>query len=284
MTRARGRSFLTSNSFLPSNLCVVLIAAVSSTALVAPTAKAQDTVIIGGGGRPSVEINLDVLNDLGRGGPPVRRLRMPGDTASVSSIMLRPPGGAPAATATPPPRLRPAPPPAPPPSQVARPAPPPPPAAVETRMAPPLPPAPKRTETAPPRVAPPPPPARTAAAEQEQRAAVAPRAAVGEAGGQTLRVVFSGASTRLTNDAASQLAQLAQTLLQTEDRIQLKAFAGETADRPGTARRLSLSRALSVRAHLIEKGLRSTRIDVRALGVPGDGGPDDRVDVILLPQ
>ena len=45
---------------------------------------------------------------------------------------------------------------------------------------------------------------------------------------------------------------------------------------------MSLSRALAVRSYLIEQGIRSTRIDVRALGLAGDSGPLDRVDVVLL--
>jgi outer membrane protein OmpA-like peptidoglycan-associated protein len=45
---------------------------------------------------------------------------------------------------------------------------------------------------------------------------------------------------------------------------------------------LSLSRALAVRAFLIEQGVRSTRMDVRALGDKVPDGPVDRVDV--LPQ
>ena len=248
-------------------------------------------------------------------------LRPPGGVAIARTTpppSLRPPPPAqtarppvqvtqPAAPTPPPQAARPAPPPAPATTETARVAPPPaaprrdappppPPAAVETTVAPPPPPAPARVEPAPPpRVAPPPPPrAQIAAVEEEpvaapqqretETAAVAPRAALPEGGGQALRVVFSGASTRLTNDATARLDQLADALLETEDRIQLKAFAGGSADRPSTARRLSLSRALSVRSHLIERGLRSTRIDVRALGVPGDGGPNDRVDVILLTQ
>lgn len=45
------------------------------------------------------------------------------------------------------------------------------------------------------------------------------------------------------------------------------------------ARRISLSRALSVRSYLIEKGVRSTRIDVRALGDKAEGEQKNRVDV-----
>ena len=89
---------------------------------------------------------------------------------------------------------------------------------------------------------------------------------------------------RLTEEGESGLRALVQSVAETETRIQLKAFAAGSAERPSTARRLSLSRALAVRSFLIEQGMRSTRIDVRALGVPADDGPADRVDVILLTQ
>ncbi len=48
---------------------------------------------------------------------------------------------------------------------------------------------------------------------------------------------------------------------------------------PSKARRLSLSRALAVRAFLIDQGVRSTRMDVRALGDKVQDGPSDRVDI-----
>ena len=43
---------------------------------------------------------------------------------------------------------------------------------------------------------------------------------------------------------------------------------------------MSLSRALAVRAYLIDQGVRSTRMDVRALGSKVGDGPADRVDVL----
>lgn len=67
-------------------------------------------------------------------------------------------------------------------------------------------------------------------------------------------------------------------------RVQLVAFAGTSSSGGSAARRLSLSRALAVRAFLIERGVRSTRIDVRALGAKSDGGPLERVDVVALPR
>ena len=133
-----------------------------------------------------------------------------------------------------------------------------------------------RTQPAPPAVRP--------AAPQERQTAALPRARAPADEDEALRVVFSGSSSRLTEEGESGLRDLVQSVAETESRIQLKAFAAGSANRPSTARRLSLSRALAVRSFLIEQGMRSTRIDVRALGVPADDGPADRVDVILLTQ
>ena len=85
-------------------------------------------------------------------------------------------------------------------------------------------------------------------------------------------------------DAQEVLTQIAALVANTERRIQLNAYAGGTAETVGAARRLSLSRALTVRSFLIEAGVRSTRIDVRALGLATDEGPPERVDILLLAQ
>ena len=270
-----------------------------------PAATAQETVIIGGSGQSAVEVNLGILRDLD-GGSSQRALRFPGEPAD-QSIVLRPPGGAAESTVSTArrPALRP-----PAPDLAARPvapvvrapvAPPPaqapaaaPPRQTETTPAtatpPPPPPPPtvvgdtSRDSAAPQRVppqpvartesaAPPPPPAR------QQTAALPPPAE-----GQAFQLVFEASSTQLNGAAETQLRQLAGSLAASEQRIQLKAFASGTSDRPSAARRESLSRALAVRSFLIENGIRSTRIDVRALGQPTDGGPNDRVDVILLTQ
>jgi hypothetical protein len=63
-------------------------------------------------------------------------------------------------------------------------------------------------------------------------------------------------------------------------RLELLAYAAGTEDQANRARRLSLSRALAVRAFLINEGVRSTRMDVRALGNNVDGEPADRVDIL----
>jgi outer membrane protein OmpA-like peptidoglycan-associated protein len=43
-----------------------------------------------------------------------------------------------------------------------------------------------------------------------------------------------------------------------------------------------LSRALAIRSYLIGKGVRSTRIDVRALGNKIPSGKPDRVDLKII--
>ena len=66
-------------------------------------------------------------------------------------------------------------------------------------------------------------------------------------------------------------------------RLQLVAYAASSDDNPNRARRLSLSRALAVRSYLVEKGVKSTRIDVLSLGNKFKEAPGDRVDLVLLP-
>lgn len=69
-------------------------------------------------------------------------------------------------------------------------------------------------------------------------------------------------------------------------RLQVVAYASSQGTNTSAARRLSLSRALAVRSYLIDKGIRSTRIDVRAMGTPegASAGPADRVDLVLVSQ
>ncbi|MBM3508391.1 MAG: hypothetical protein FJX64_12005 [Alphaproteobacteria bacterium] len=98
------------------------------------------------------------------------------------------------------------------------------------------------------------------------------------------RVEFPATDPNLTAAAQDTLRRVAALVGSTERRIQINAYAAGTQETISAARRLSLSRALNARAYLIEQGVRSTRIDVRAVGLPEDNGPADRIDVILLPQ
>ena len=100
--------------------------------------------------------------------------------------------------------------------------------------------------------------------------------------GDSLRIEFADNSSDLAKRSREKLKLLAELLLGADSlRAQVKAYAGETAGSASAARRLSLSRALAVRAFLIDEGVRSTRIDVRALGNRFEGGPSERVDIVI---
>ncbi|MDP6691755.1 MAG: OmpA family protein [Alphaproteobacteria bacterium] len=107
-------------------------------------------------------------------------------------------------------------------------------------------------------------------------------AALPPSGDALLQVRFRAGSSVLTRDDEDLLKIMAEKVAPTNARLQLKAYAEGTGNDTSKARRLSLSRALAVRSYLIENGLRSTRIDVRALGIARDGGAPDRVDILLL--
>jgi outer membrane protein OmpA-like peptidoglycan-associated protein len=160
----------------------------------------------------------------------------------------------------------------------------PPPARVERAPMPPAPPATPlpRAEAPVPRPQPAAPPAAAEPSRTQTAAVAPPRLTTGE-GGRLARFTFAPGVTQLGADGQQQLRTLVSRMLDTNDRVQLVAHATGPADRPSDARRTSLSRALAVRAFMIEEGIRSTRIDVRALGSPEDT-PADRVDVILLTQ
>jgi len=124
--------------------------------------------------------------------------------------------------------------------------------------------------------APPPPPQQSAALTSRP----APTGALKP--GQQFRLGFDSGSAAISDDTETQLEGVAKSMKQDGNlRLQLLAYAGGGAQTPSQARRLSLSRALAVRSKLIEKGIRSTRINVRALGNKSEGGPPDRVDIII---
>lgn len=176
--------------------------------------------------------------------------------------------------------------PTPPASSPAAPAPPPPPATrPEPEPAPP--PAPSAaTSPEPPAPAPSAPPAPPAAEEpQPQATASLPPASDNGLEDGSYQVVFAGDASQLPQDASEPLRGIAAELKGKQElRLQLMAYAGGEVLSSSKARRLSLSRALSVRSFLIENGVRSTRIDVRALGDKTTEEPVNRVDVIVTEQ
>ena len=306
---------------------------------------AQSTVVIGGSGKSSVEVNLDVIDPVSHAGglgmisATGRILRMPNEKLT-SSFTLRRPAGLPAtmssasASATPKLVLKPpatlvrkrkkakakaakpkpvampaakiAPIVAKPvqkaapkmataaPTQIVKPVP-----VAPSPPPPPPPPSVASPVVAPKPVAVPPAPAKAAPvqaakttpvitepakAKAKKKLAALPSTASLFKVGLVSRVIFTGASSRLNAANKKILRDVATEIAIKGTRLQLKAFAGGTSGSSSSASRLSLSRALAVRSFLIESGVRSTRINIRALGRSADSGPPDRVDLIILAQ
>jgi outer membrane protein OmpA-like peptidoglycan-associated protein len=146
-----------------------------------------------------------------------------------------------------------------------------------------------------PAAAPPPPPADDGAAEA---VAVAPAAGSGDGSQQLaalppapapiepdrpLAIGFETGSAELDGAASLALTRVADALNEdAELRLQIVAYATGSDANASQARRMSLSRALAVRSHLIDKGVRSTRMDVRALGNKFKTAPGDRVDLVVV--
>lgn len=167
---------------------------------------------------------------------------------------------APPAAARPVPVAQPAPPPAPvppPPSPI--------PAAAPVAPVPPAVPAPAR-----------------AAAPAQQTASAVPAPASRPAPSNGGRIGFDTGSTDLSSAARGELDRIASQLGTDEDRrLLIEAYAQKTADSESDARRLSLDRALMVRSYLGERGIRTTRIDVKAMGSRTSDAPD-RADLTIV--
>ena len=95
-------------------------------------------------------------------------------------------------------------------------------------------------------------------------------------------LAFAPGETRLPSEGIASLEQIATAAAADESlRIQLLAYASADGGPSSTARRISLKRALNVRKFLIDKDVRASRIDVRALGNRVPSGDPDRVDVSI---
>lgn len=137
----------------------------------------------------------------------------------------------------------------------------------------------------PPPASPPQPSATAAPLDAPAPAPLRPKPAAAEApASATPHVDFAVGTADLSAAARAELDALAKRLNTDQDeRLQLIAYATGSQDEANQARRLSLSRALNVRAYLIDHGVRNTRMDVRALGNRPDGNkPADRVEILLL--
>lgn len=97
-----------------------------------------------------------------------------------------------------------------------------------------------------------------------------------------LSVEFESRSSSLSDAAAKKLDDLSRQMLDApEMRVQIRAYAKGDDSGESSARRMSLSRALIVRSYLMDKGIKATRLDVRALGTETDRMPIDRADLVF---
>jgi outer membrane protein OmpA-like peptidoglycan-associated protein len=101
--------------------------------------------------------------------------------------------------------------------------------------------------------------------------------------GTGVRLDFANGETDLTQGTADAVKALVAGAPK-DDAItfNVMAYATGVPEDPSTARRLSLSRALSVRGALMAYGVPSTHIYLRALGAQAGDGPADRVDVMVM--
>lgn len=107
-----------------------------------------------------------------------------------------------------------------------------------------------------------------------------PNDMVGLLVGDGFRIRFTPGAEEIGTEAGDLLSGLVEKLVADGgSQIEIRAYAGAKPD-PANARRVSLSRALNIRSFLIDRGIDSKRIALRALGntSPPDQ-PADRVDL-----
>lgn len=100
-----------------------------------------------------------------------------------------------------------------------------------------------------------------------------------------LRLTFGPGATDLNPASEAALRAFAKAAPAGTAIFDVAAHATGSRDDPSTPRRLSLSRALTVRGILMAEGIASTHILVRSLGASTPGiaaSPADRVDVTLV--
>ncbi len=99
-----------------------------------------------------------------------------------------------------------------------------------------------------------------------------------------MTMVFKATETTLPLSMKESMDKFVAKLKAEESlRVNIVAYASAAADQASTARRVSLSRALSVRAYLIDNGINNLRINVQAEGDKNPaGGAADRVELYTV--
>jgi outer membrane protein OmpA-like peptidoglycan-associated protein len=106
----------------------------------------------------------------------------------------------------------------------------------------------------------------------------APAAPIAQGG---IRIIFPVEENEVPGEANAALDDLAGQMLADESmRIQILCYSSGTVETESKARRKSLARCINIRQYLFKKDVRTTRMDVRALGLKSEGTPADRVDIV----
>lgn len=151
----------------------------------------------------------------------------------------------------------------------------PPPVKAEAKKA--EPPAPQKPEIAAPKA----PEVKKPAPEKAPEPLKVPTPPAAGGGKKAASVSFTKDTTDLSADAKNELIDLAEDVKRDDASVRVIAYAKGTEDEASVARRVSLSRALAVRAFLISKGVNQLKINVQALGHKVPSGAPDRADVMV---
>ncbi len=103
-------------------------------------------------------------------------------------------------------------------------------------------------------------------------------------GEKSLSVVFAQTETEVPLASQAELRDLARQLTVDKDKsVTVMAYASAPEEQSSLARRVSLARALAVRAFLIDLGVDNIRITIQPRGnnIPEGGGPTERADVLV---
>lgn len=100
-------------------------------------------------------------------------------------------------------------------------------------------------------------------------------------GNPDLSIKFLSTETAVPLSAQDDLKKLVAKVKANGERITIISYASGSGDKATTARRVSLSRALAVRAFLIEHDVDKLKINVQAEGDKSAGGEPDRVDMFV---
>lgn len=100
-----------------------------------------------------------------------------------------------------------------------------------------------------------------------------------------IKISYPAGKTDITDKIMTELDNEVVTQLHANPalRMQINAFAKPDGKNIKNARRGSLSRALAVRNYLIEKGIATQRMDIRAMGFDeSDTQSSDRIDLVII--